>query len=387
MKRTKRYYDIYDVSIFDLLRSGGQFPSGSNINEELLVEEYQRGYHDAENKVNLKLDEVISKAMQSKQLNEIDDNKAIHFNEEAEKEAEELHKKFLENLKYKSYTSGYDESEKKGNKVNKRLGDSLMDIYEATADRDINSTLNKLDLGLDVDFAELAGYTEASIPTIRTNDDYEHHPLIRATIDEEMDELLGKEEFENEEFDYPTKTKELKDAITKEKNDITLLENSINNTDEYKEYERLMQKKIEEETRTKGKKDIQVNKANKKLTEFLSSNSVLNDIITQLNERKIRLQSNETQLKEFRNILKERIDKHLKESKSALDMMQEGVPLGKGRYHAPYAYARKINPDVYSPENLIKGIAERVNELQKNYEEIKHQQLFEYEQTKNKLSK
>jgi len=146
-----------------------------------------------------------------------------------------------------------------------------------------------------------------------------------------------------------------------------------------------MKIKTEQETRTKGKKDIQVNIANKNLKNFLKNNPVIEAILNNLNERRERLESNVTKLNELRNAVKERIDKHLKESKSPLDMIHEGIPLGKGRYHAPYAYARKINPNVYNSDNLYKKLLERGNELHKEYENIKKEkdELYkENEQTK-----
>jgi len=128
-----------------------------------------------------------------------------------------------------------------------------------------------------------------------------------------------------------------------------------------------------------GEKDIQVNLANKKLNDFLNTNPLTEPFQKVLNEERKQLAINETKLNklrnEYRNLVKERIDKHLKESKSPLDMLHEGVPLGKGRYHAPYAYARKINPDVYNPEKFYEQVAKEGNELYKKYTQMKRNYL------------
>jgi len=116
MKRTTRYYDIYNASVYDFLRSGGQFPSGSDISEELLVEQYQRGYREAEDELNLRLDEVIDKAKAQGELFDPDTMKKFghYVGERAYTEAEREGHKRLETYK-KTYLEGVKQLEEKKN--------------------------------------------------------------------------------------------------------------------------------------------------------------------------------------------------------------------------------------------------------------------------------
>jgi len=393
MKRTKRYYDIYDVSIFDLLRSGGQFPSGSDVNEELLAEEYQRGYREGENQLNVKLDEVINKAKAQGELydphtvkqfgNYVGERAYTEAEREGLKRLETYRKTYMDDIKLLKESKDsefYDYADFEHEKQ-----DEIKDAYEAKIKElndmnqqklEMTKTLNKAEIDFRKKIAELRGYTKASIPTIKINNIQQ--PIIHDSIDEEIDELLEKDELANEDYDYPEKTKELIRQINKERIDIKGLDEILKSQlIENDKYEKLVQKKIEQETRSKGKKDIQVNIANKNLRNFLRENPVIEAIQNDLNERRKRLIESETKLKEFRHAVKEKIDKHLKESRSPLDMLHEGVPLGKGRYHAPYAYAKDINPGVYNPDNLYNRVIEQANELYKKYAEIKRNYLNE----------
>jgi len=380
MKRTTRYYDIYNASVYDFLRSGGQFPSGSDISEELLVEQYQRGYREAENQLNVRLDEVIDKAKAQGELFDPDTLKKFghYVGEKAYTEAEREGLKRLETYK-KKYLEGVKQLEEKKNTEFIDFALHGLDEQEENF-KEYKNHIEKLEAlsKAEIDFrkkvAELKGYTKASIASLKVKN--KEKPLIHATIEDEIDELLDNDELANEDYDYPEKTKELRSQIKKEKEDIKGLEEIVNKqADKKAEYDKLMQKKIEQETRSKGKKDIQVNIANKNLRDFLTKNPVIEAIFNNLKERRERLKNNENKLgelrNEFRNAVKERIDKNLRESKSPLDMVHKGVPLGKGIYHAPYAYARKINPDVYSPDKFYERITEEGNELYKDYNKLK----------------
>jgi len=226
MKRTKRYYDIYDVSIFDLLRSGGQFPSGRDVSEDQLAEEYKRGYREAEDKQLQNMTDMYNKL---KEVNDIDDQyETEKVNKQAEKEADDLQRKMLESIKYKAYTEGYFVSEKEGDKITHQVGDHLLELYNEKEENELEYELDKLDLELDKKLAELRGYTLASIPTIRMKDQNKHQPLLQSTIEEEIDELLEKEDFVNEDFNYLEKPKELRSQIKKERDDTKELEEIVN---------------------------------------------------------------------------------------------------------------------------------------------------------------
>jgi len=59
-------------------------------------------------------------------------------------------------------------------------------------------------------------------------DQNKHQPLLQSTIEEEIDELLEKEDFVNEDFNYLEKTKELRSQIKEERDDIKELEEIVN---------------------------------------------------------------------------------------------------------------------------------------------------------------
>ena len=116
MKKSTRYYDIYDVSIFDLLKSD-KFASGKDINEDLLAEQYERGYIDGEeqirNNYSNHLDELIDKA---KLTGELLDKNTV--------------KKFGEYVGERAYTQASEEYDKK---MDKTFND-FDEIMQLTAD-------------------------------------------------------------------------------------------------------------------------------------------------------------------------------------------------------------------------------------------------------------
>lgn len=358
MKKSTRYYDIYDVSIFDLLKSD-KFSSGKEINEDLLAEQYERGYLDGEeqirNNYRKDLDELIDKA---KLTGELLDKNTV--------------KKFGEYVGERAYAQASDEYDKKINEAVNDFDETLVTAYDENIinkglDMEINidelKEFNKYELDINKRLSELTGYTKAIIPSIKLPDKGTKQ-LIHSTMDEEIDELIENEDLTDKDYDYPEKTKQLRNRIKQLKDDISKIPGNLK-----KEYNDLKDKLNTQQKKTTRKSDIQVNMANKKLKEFITKNNQFN----LYNE----LKDNEMKLNEYRKSVKDRIDTQLKKSILPTEMLYEGVPLGKGRYHASYQYARTINPTVYNPENLYKRAVEMEKDLFNEYNQLKQNYLIE----------
>jgi len=264
MRRTRRY-NIYDVSVFDFLRSGGQFSSGIdvNVNEDLLVKEYQRGYQAAEDELNLRLDELIDKVKEG--------------NVGTDKEADEPHKKFIESVNSKSYSKGYEESENKFKKIQQNLSTKLVEL-----ENEKHNAINE---------SYKLGVRDMQLINKLKSEKYE------TFVDDGPDEPDEPVELD----ENAEKMKEIISQINKDSGDIKGIENMINGQVEIKEeYDKIIENLRKHEKRTQRKNDIQVVLANKKLRLFYSKNPAFEAIQKRINELRERIKTNESIIHKYR---------------------------------------------------------------------------------------